>query len=64
MQIKVGFFGLLTLLFIGLKLTNYINWSWVWVLCPVWIPVVTFAAVPAFLFLIGIVIAILEEVGK
>jgi hypothetical protein len=24
----VGFFGLLTLLFIGLKLGNIINWSW------------------------------------
>lgn len=36
----VGFLGLLTLLFIGLKLTNYIAWSWWWVLSPVWIPLV------------------------
>lgn len=34
----VGFLGLLTLLFIGLKLTGYITWSWVWVLAPIWIP--------------------------
>jgi hypothetical protein len=27
----------LTVLFIGLKLTGYISWSWVWVLSPVWI---------------------------
>jgi hypothetical protein len=33
----VGFIGLLTLLFIGLKLTGYITWSWVWVLSPIWI---------------------------
>jgi hypothetical protein len=33
----VGFVGLLTLLFIGLKLTGYITWSWVWVLSPIWI---------------------------
>lgn len=33
----VGFSGLLTLLFIGLKLTNHINWSWWWVLSPIWI---------------------------
>ena len=32
-----GFPGLLTLLFIGLKLTNVIDWSWVWVLSPIWI---------------------------
>ena len=35
----VGFLGLLTLLFIGLKLTGYITWSWIWVLAPLWIPV-------------------------
>ncbi len=33
----IGFFGLLTILFIGLKLTNYIDWSWWWVLSPIWI---------------------------
>jgi hypothetical protein len=34
----IGFAGLLTVLFIGLKLTNYVTWSWVWVLSPMWIP--------------------------
>lgn len=33
----VGFAGLLTVLFIGLKLTGYIGWSWWWVLSPLWI---------------------------
>ena len=33
----IGFFGLLTILFIGLKLTGYITWSWWWVLSPLWI---------------------------
>lgn len=28
----------LTLMFVGLKLTNYIDWSWWWVLSPIWIP--------------------------
>ena len=32
-----GFVGLLTVLFIGLKLTGYIDWSWWWVLSPMWI---------------------------
>jgi hypothetical protein len=35
----VGFVGLLTILFIGLKLTNYIDWSWWWVLSPIWITI-------------------------
>ena len=29
---------LLTVLFIGLKLTGHIAWSWWWVLAPTWIP--------------------------
>lgn len=33
----IGFTGLLTLLFIGLKLTHLIDWSWWWVLSPIWI---------------------------
>lgn len=28
---------LLTILFVGLKLTNCIDWSWWWVLSPLWI---------------------------
>ena len=30
--------GLLTILFVALKLTNSIDWSWWWVLSPLWIP--------------------------
>jgi hypothetical protein len=33
----IGFAGLLTVLFIGLKLTGAIAWSWWWVLSPLWI---------------------------
>ena len=32
----IGFLGLLTILFIGLKLTGFIAWSWWWVLSPLW----------------------------
>lgn len=32
------FVSALTVLFIGLKLTNNIDWSWWWVLSPIWIP--------------------------
>jgi len=35
----IGFLSLLALLFIGLKLTGFINWSWLWVLSPIWIPI-------------------------
>ena len=32
------FMVLLTTLFVGLKLTGNIDWSWWWVLSPVWVP--------------------------
>jgi len=38
-NVNIGFFGLLTILFIGLKLTGHIAWSWVWVLSPLWGPI-------------------------
>ena len=46
----IGFCGLLTIVFIALKLTGHINWSWLWVLSPLWIP-------------LGIVLAVLCVVG-
>ena len=33
----IGFIGLLTIVFITLKLTGVIDWSWGWVLSPIWI---------------------------
>lgn len=33
----IGFVGLLTIVFIVLKLTGLIAWSWWWVLSPLWI---------------------------
>jgi uncharacterized protein (DUF983 family) len=36
----IGFTGLLCVLFVGLKLTGYIDWSWWWVTSPLWLPIV------------------------
>lgn len=33
----IGFVGLLTIVFIVLKLLGVISWSWVWILSPLWI---------------------------
>jgi hypothetical protein len=33
---KISFIGLITLIFIVLKVTNYVDWSWLWVLSPLW----------------------------
>lgn len=52
----IGFTGALTILFIALKLTGYISWSWLWVLAPLWIG---FAVAVAFLLGAGIVFLII-----
>jgi len=41
----ISFSGLLTIVFIVLKLTNYIDWSWWWVLSPIWIPIAVLVVV-------------------
>ncbi len=41
----MGFLGLLTVLFVGLKLTNFIAWSWWWVLAPTWVPLLVYMLV-------------------
>jgi hypothetical protein len=33
-----GFFGLLTVAFVTLKLAGVIAWHWIWVLSPLWLP--------------------------
>ena len=48
----VGFFGLLAILFIALKLTGYIGWSWLWVLAPMWVPL---CIVLAVLVIVGVI---------
>ena len=34
----LGVSGLLGVLFVGLKLTGFIDWSWWWVTSPFWLP--------------------------
>jgi len=44
----ISFCGLLTIVFIVLKLVGVIQWSWIWVLSPIWIPVLLVIAFVAF----------------
>ena len=41
----------LTIIFILLKLTNLITWSWLWVLAPVWIPTIFLALILAIILI-------------
>jgi len=48
----IGFTGLLTVVFIVLKLCKVIAWSWWWVLSPIWISI----AVVILIFIIVLLI--------
>jgi len=48
----LGLGTVLFLIFMVLKLTNYIDWSWWWVTAPLWIPLLIILGVLA---VIGIV---------
>ncbi len=50
----IGFTGALFLLFLALKLTDHIDWSWVWVTAPLWVPFAL--ATPFLLILAGVAI--------
>ena len=51
----IGLPGLLTVLFVGLKLTNVISWSWWWVLSPLWISALIAIAILTIILIVAIV---------
>ena len=51
---------MLAVLFIGLKLSGIITWSWLWVTAPLWGGLAIFA----ILFLLGGICLIFKEVGR
>lgn len=58
----IGFVGLLTILFVGLKLAGHIDWSWWWVLSPVWIATAVVAAIVVGTF--AVLLATESRYGK
>lgn len=53
----IGFCGLLTVVFIALKLGGIIGWSWWWILAPLWIPWAIVIGLVAIFVLCAAVIA-------
>lgn len=56
----IGFIGLLTIVFITLKLTGYIDWSWWWVVSPIWI----LCLLILMAFVVFFIIALIRESQK
>lgn len=51
----VGFAGLLTIVFIVLKLCGVISWPWLWVLAPLWIGLALILLVLGVVVLVAVV---------
>ena len=49
----IGFTGVLTIVFIILKLCNIITWSWWWVLSPLWISEILWTIFVVVVLLVG-----------
>jgi hypothetical protein len=53
----IGTFGLLGVAFIVLRLCNVIDWNWIWVLAPFWLPI----AIALVVILIGIIAGLFDN---
>lgn len=47
-----GFLGLLTVIFLLLKVFDYTDWWWGWVFAPIWIPLALVGIVLGFVILV------------
>ena len=56
-QQGIGVVGMLGIVFVVLKLTGYIDWSWWWVTLPFWIGIAAVAAI----FVIGFVFVTIAQ---
>lgn len=57
----LGFGSLLTLIFITLKLTGFIAWSWLWVLSPLWIPLAAVGGLLVGAGIVGLIASVFSE---
>lgn len=58
---SIGFGGALFLLFLGLRLTDHIDWAWYWVAAPLWAPLAIVAAVAS---VFGVVMLIAHALDR
>ena len=63
----IGVIGLLGVLFVGLKLCAVIDWSWLWVTAPFWMPLgialAIFSVIIIFMGIAMIAKIISKEIG-
>ena len=55
-----GFSGLLTIVFVALKLTNVIDWQWIWVVSPLWISLALAIVFLIIVLIMGVIAGIMD----
>ena len=46
------FFELMFLMFLGLKISGAIDWAWIWIFAPLWVPVVIALCIVGVMFVV------------
>ena len=57
-----SFYILLMVLLVGLKLTGFIGWSWLWVLFPLWVGIILLAIGFMITFIVSLLLLIVSMV--
>lgn len=60
----IGFFGLLGVAFIVLKLCGVINWPWIWVLAPIWGGILITLGILGIIFAVIFILGLIKELIK
>lgn len=64
-KVNVSCYGTLNVIvflaFFIAKIFGYINWSWLWVLCPLWIPLVIFLCFLGFCIIGYLILALIDS---
>jgi uncharacterized membrane protein len=64
-KVSINFGGCgftLTIIFLILKLTHVIDYEWIWIFAPVWIPLAIAASILLIYFLVTLIIAIVKAI--
>jgi len=57
----ISFLSLLTIVFVTLKLTGHIDWSWWWILSPMWAPWAVLFGIGGTILMVACIVKALEK---
>jgi hypothetical protein len=58
----IGIGTVLFCIFLVLKLTNHIDWSWWWVTSPLWLPLVIGLSIAALAIILALIIETIKKI--